>query len=265
MSLKKSWSSATSWPVVTTFSITQTHTDPEGPVMREATYFHTLLISSCYTSGSCILSPCISHSSSSSSILPPTPSLWSCSPPFCREPLPIKGSMADSMQYVSQGCSGGLHTQKFKSSFSWMQRPFGLLTSLLLVVTHFQVRERGSWGQQRLRWGAGMGSGGVGGLAGKAGTAALIYVPADIKGLCTWLFPNHYRRTINYGRSLIAIFCKWKWDNKCMPGGTGMRLWRWGYKTVRANRSRYLGKRPLEHNPLLPFFFFFFFFGRRWG
>lgn len=86
-------------------------------------------------------------------------------------------------------------------------------------------------GQQRLRWGAGMGSGGVGGLAGKAGSmAALIYVPADIKGLCTWLFPNHYRRTINYGRSLIAVFCKWKRDNKCMTGGTGMRLWRLGWE-----------------------------------
>lgn len=74
-----------------------------------------------------------------------------------------------------------------------------------------------------------MGSSGVGGQAGKAGSmAALIYVPADIKGLCTWLFPNHYRRTINYGRSLIAIFREWKRDNKCMAGGIGMRLWRLG-------------------------------------
>lgn len=37
---------------------------------------------------------------------------------------------------------------------------------------------------------------------------------ADIKGPCTWLFPNHYRRTINYGHSLIAIFCKWKCWNQ---------------------------------------------------
>lgn len=35
--------------------------------MREATYFHTLLISSCYTSGSCILSPVYHHP------LPPQP------------------------------------------------------------------------------------------------------------------------------------------------------------------------------------------------
>lgn len=86
-----------------------------------------------------------------------------------------------------------------------------------------------------------MGSGGAGGQAVKAGSvAALIYVPADIKGLCTWLFPNHYRRTINYRHSLIAIFCKWKRDNKCMPGGIGVRLWRLGWE-VGAKQSGQTG------------------------
>lgn len=55
--------------------------------------------------------------------------------------------------------------------------------------------------------------------------------PQISKALCTWLFPNHYRRTINYGRSLIAIFFflqNGKRDNKCMPGRIGVRSPRLG-------------------------------------
>lgn len=129
------------------------------------------------------------------------------------------------------------------------------------MMTHIHVRQRRSRDWMRpvggLRWGVGMRSGGIGGQAGKAcSVAALIYVHADIKGPCTWLFPNHYRRTINYGRSLITIFCKWKRDNKCMPGGIGVRLRRLRWvvggtkqRINRPNRSQYLEKRPVRHSP----------------
>lgn len=62
-----------------------------------------------------------------------------------------------------------------------------------------------------------------GGEAGKArSVAALIYVHADIKGPGTWLFPNHYRRTINHGPSLIGSFSlEQKQDNKCTLSVTG--------------------------------------------
>lgn len=53
---------------------------------------------------------------------------------------------------------------------------------LLLVVTHFQVGKRESvWGGEGQGWDR----------VGFGGVAALIYTPADIKGPCTWLFPNH--------------------------------------------------------------------------
>lgn len=57
------------------------------------------------------------------------------------------------------------------------------------------------------------------GQAGKAdGVAGLIYVPAHIKGPCTWPFPNHYRRTINHGHPLIAASRK-------METGQQMHAW----------------------------------------
>ena len=105
---------------------------------------------------------------------------------------------------------------------------FELLLSLLLMVTHIQV------GESRTGWGWGEGCEWDLVHSGEAdGVAALIYVPADIKGLCTWPFPNHYRRTINYGSSLIAASCKWKRDNKCMPGWIGVRLWRLSWEVGR--------------------------------
>lgn len=99
------------------------------------------------------------------------------------------------------------------------------------------------------------------GQAGKAdGVAGLIYVPAHIKGPCTWPFPNHYRRTINHDHPLIAASRKMEtgqqmhaWCNRgevaeVRMGGEGRGG---GYKTDRANRSQYLGKRPHQHKLLL--------------
>lgn len=66
--------------------------------MRQATYFHTLLISSSYTSGSCIRLP-----------------VYHCPPPLLSDPalllsVVIKGLMAGGMQCLAgrlYGCSGG--------------------------------------------------------------------------------------------------------------------------------------------------------------
>lgn len=83
-------------------------------------------------------------------------------------------------------------------------------------ATHYYYRE-GGWGLQE-------------------GGAGLIC----IKGPCTWLFPNHYRRTINYGRSLIHV-CKWTTNAWLPAAGTGARLW-----GVWAESKQVLegGKRP---------------------
>lgn len=97
---------------------------------------------------------------------------------------------------------------------------------LRLVVTHFQVSKRGrgtngaggrggeghAWDPVRLK---------LGGLD-KAGS--VIYVAALIKGPCTWLFPNHYRGTINYEALFDRRLYENGTTNACLCGsGTGGR------------------------------------------
>lgn len=200
---------------------THTHTltaiySPLTRVKTEATYFHTLLISPLlYTSGSCIPSPCISSSSNSTSF-----SFSSHSIPLilrCRDvPLPIKGPpTADGTQEDEQGCSEAKEVSM----------------PLQLVVTHFQVSKRGRrgrgheghvWDLVRLK---------RGGLD-KAGS--VIYVAAHIKGPCTWLFLNHYRRTINYEALFDRRLHENGTTNACLCGsGTGGRTMQPGPKQLR--------------------------------
>lgn len=67
--------------------------------------------------------------------------------------------------------------------------------------------------------------------------AALIYVHAHIKGLCTWLFPNHYRRTINRGPAPFDRK-RAKSENKRMAESGQGRRGQDG-KTDKANGSQY--------------------------
>lgn len=251
--------------------------------MWEATYFHTLLISSCYTSGSCILSPSISLSSS---FLPPPRSLWSCSPPLSSGAVLIKGPVgwwhAACLTGRLHGCSGGpqpgledcfspqtniidkssllaKHCVLLSSDWKeWIH--FGLLSLLLLRMTHIQVRERRSrdWmgasgaevrgrdGIQQI-WGAGW----EGRRCGSPDLCA-----------CRYQRPLHLAvsKPLQKNNKLWALF-----DRHLLQMETGQQMHAWwnrgeaveiragsgGYKTHRPNRSWHLGKRPLQYKLLL--------------
>lgn len=80
----------------------------------------------------------------------------------------------------------------------------------------------------------------------------MIYVAAHIKGPCTWLFPNHYRRTINYEALFDRRLYENGTTNACLCGpGTGGRTKQSGPKQVpifgkEANTAQIYSLPPLS-------------------